>query len=189
MFESSSLDAGSKTQTAKGYMVATDGTIELPLIGKIEIEGKTTAQAKELIRIRATKFYKDPIVNIRFANFTVMMLGEVGQPGPLTVTNEKMSIVDAISLSSDLTIQGKRDNIMLIREENGKKVFVRFDMNSTDIFKSPYYYLKSGDVVYVEPNKVKKRNATADRSQERFIGYTATVLSLFTTLYILLGKK
>jgi len=188
MFSASALD-GDKTQSAKGYMVAKDGTIELPLIGNIAVGGLTTTQAKDLIKERVTKYYKDPVVNVRFANFTVMMLGEVGRPGPLTVSNEKMSVVDAIALSGDLGIQGKRDNIMLIREENGKKTFVRLNINSTDIYKSQYFYLKSGDVVYVEPNVVKKRAATYDATRDRLISYVISATTLFTSIYIITTRN
>jgi polysaccharide export outer membrane protein len=188
MFNASALE-GDKTQNAKGYMVSKEGTIELPLIGNVIVGGLTTTQAKDLIKERVTKYYKDPVVNVRFANFTVMMLGEVNQPGPLTVSNEKMSIVDAIALSGDLGIQGKRNNIMLIREENGKKTFVRFNMNSTEIYKSPYFYLKSGDVVYVEPNVVKKRAATYDATRDKFISYLISATTLFTSIYIITTRN
>ncbi|RYE26049.1 MAG: hypothetical protein EOP51_01805 [Sphingobacteriales bacterium] len=171
------------------YMIAADGTAELPLVGNTKLAGLTTSEAKELVKRKAQQYFKDPVVNVKYANFTVMVMGEVGKPGPVTVLNEKVSIVDAIGMASDMTPYGKRENVLLVREENGKNVYVRFDLNSSKTFESPYFYLKSGDIVYVEPNNVKKRGATVDTSRERFIGYAVSALSLLLSIYAIFGRK
>jgi polysaccharide export outer membrane protein len=100
----------------------------------------------------------DPIVNISFLNYRVTVLGEVGRPTVISVANEKISLLEALGLAGDLTIYARRDNVLLIREENNKKIIRRINLNTDEIFKSPYYYLKTNDVVYVEPNKSKVAN-------------------------------
>lgn len=150
---------------AAGYLVDKEGTVELPLAGKVKLAGLTTSQAREAIREKTSAFYKDPVINVRFANFRITVLGEVNRPASYTVPNEKVNLLDALGMAGDLTIYGKRDNILLIREESGEKKFFRFNLNRTDMFTSPYFYLKQGDVVYVEPTKSKA--AAADIGKNR----------------------
>jgi polysaccharide export outer membrane protein len=162
-----------------GFMVDPNGMIELPLVGKIEVAGKTTTEAREIIRQRAAVYYKDPVVNVKLANFNITVLGEVNRPAQYTIPNEKVSILDAIGMAGDLTIFGKRENVMLIREENGEKKFVRFNLNSSNIFQSPYFYLRQGDLVYVEPGKSKA--ATTDMARARNL----TILTSITSLLVI----
>lgn len=159
-----------------GFLVDKNGEIELSLIGKLKVAGLTTYQARELIRGKASDVYKQPNVQLRFANFKVSVLGEVKNPSAYTLPNEKVTILDALSLAGDLTIYGKRDNILIVRDNNGKKEFARLDINSSNIFNSPFYYLKQNDVVYVEPNE---RKVTASNSgQLQTIGVIASVISV-----------
>lgn len=172
-------------QKTTGYLVDEDGNIELPIVGRVKVSGLTTTAAKNLIRGKAKTFYKEPVVNVRFANFYVTVLGEVNLPGRYIVTNEKVSVIDALGMAGDMSIYGKRENVLLIREENGEKVFVRFNLNSTDCFKSPYYYLSSGDVLYIEPNKAKARTATTDLTKDRYFTLTASALSLVVSIILI----
>ena len=144
-------------QVFAGYLVNSDGTIQFPLLGSIKASGLTKEQLKESIRksIIDRQLLKDPIINIRYLNFRVTILGEVKNPTVLTIPNEKVSLLEAIGLAGDLTIYGKRENVLIIREENGLKQIKRINLNSNELLSSPYYYLKSDDVVYVEPNKAK----------------------------------
>lgn len=174
---------GSQKDAVPGYLVDKEGFIEVPLVGRINLANKTTSQAKEIIRANASKYYVDPIVNVRFLNFYVQVAGDVARPGKIPVLDEKVSILDALGMAGDLNITAKRDNVLLIREENGVKKFIRFNLNSSDIFKSPYYYLHSGDYVYVEPIKAKSRTATSDTSKDRFITLGTTIVSLIVLLY------
>ncbi|MBS1774546.1 MAG: polysaccharide export protein [Bacteroidetes bacterium] len=176
------------TEENLSYIVDKSGHIDIPVIGSIKVEGLTTFEAKELIKERATKYYVTPIVNIKFLNHFINVMGEVNRPGRLPLLNEKTSVLDAISLAGDLSIQGKRENVLLIREENGKKVAVRFSLNSTDLFQSPYYYVRNGDVIYVEPNKAKARGATTDASRDRYISLTSTLLSIIVIVYTVFLK-
>jgi len=159
-----------------GFLVDKNGEIELSLIGKIKVSGLTTFQARELIRDKVSVYYKDPNVQIRFANFKVSVLGEVNAPSAYTLPNEKVSILDALSLAGDLTIYGKRENVMVIRDVNGKKEFARLDLNSSNIFSSPFYYLKQNDVIYVEPNK--RKVAATNSAQIQTVSVIASILSV-----------
>jgi polysaccharide biosynthesis/export protein len=159
-----------------GFLVDKNGEIELSLIGKIKVAGLTTYQARELIKDKVSIYYKEPNVQLRFANFKVSVLGEVNAPSAYTLPNEKVTILDALSLAGDLTIYGKRENVMVIRDNDGKKEFARLDLNSSNIFNSPFYYLKQNDVIYVEPNK--KKVAATNSAQIQTISVIASVLSV-----------
>ncbi|OMP78879.1 polysaccharide biosynthesis/export family protein [[Flexibacter] sp. ATCC 35208] len=164
------------TTVPNGYLVDKNGYVLLPIIGKVMVAGKSTDLVRDEIRNGAEQYYKDPVVNVRFANFKITILGEVARPSAYIMPNEKVSILDAIGMAGDLTIYGKRENVLLIRDNNGKKDFVRFNLNDSKLFSSPYFYLHQGDVVYVEPNK-SKVNST-DMSQVRNISILTSVLSL-----------
>ncbi|MFY0255851.1 polysaccharide biosynthesis/export family protein [Chitinophaga sp. 30R24] len=159
-----------------GYLVDKDGYVVLPLIGKVMVLGKTTDSVREEIEVRAAAYYKDPVVNVRFANFKITVLGEVNRPSTYVMPNEKVTLLDALGAAGDLTIYGRRENVMLIRNNGGKKEFIRFNLNQSNLFASPYFYLHQGDVVYVEPNKSKV--ASTDFTQVKRISIMASVLSL-----------
>ncbi|GAB3912940.1 polysaccharide biosynthesis/export family protein [Larkinella knui] len=144
-----------------GYLVDTEGNVQLPLVGKIKVVGLTSAAARDLIQEKLKNYLKEPTVAVRFLNFKVSVLGEVARPSMFSIPNEQMTITEALSLAGDITIYGRRDNVMIIRETNGKREFGRVNMNQRDLFKSPFYYLHPNDVIYVEPGKA--RLAYADR--------------------------
>lgn len=152
--------------SGEGYLVSSDGFIQFPILGNIKAAGLSKNQLKDKIAnsILEKKLLVDPIVVIRFVNFRITVLGEVKIPGVLTIPSEKVSLLEAIGLAGDMTLYSKRENVMIIREENNQKVIKRLNLNSTDIFSSPYYYLKSNDIIYVEPNKA--RVATTSRSNQ-----------------------
>lgn len=163
-------------QQVSGFLVDRNGDVELSLIGKVKLAGMTTYQARELIRDKASAVYKEPNVQLRFANFKVSVLGEVNAPSAYTLPNEKVTVLDALSLAGDLTIYGRRENILIVRDNNGKKEFARLDLNSSKIFDSPYYYLRQNDVVYVEPNK--RKVSASNSAQVQTISVIASVLSV-----------
>lgn len=147
-----------------GYLVNPDGTLELPLVGKVKIGGLTTVQATDRIREELKTYLKEPTVNIRNQNFRVSVMGEVARPSLFTIPNEKITMLEALSLAGDITIYGRRDNVLLIREVDGLRTFTRLDLTGRDLFRSPYYYLRPNDVIYVEPGRA--RVATADRTYQ-----------------------
>ncbi|SFD80418.1 polysaccharide export outer membrane protein [Chitinophaga sp. CF118] len=159
-----------------GYLVDREGYVALPLVGNVLVKGKTTDLVREDIRKKVSEYFKDPVVNVRFANFKITVLGEVTRPSTYIMPNEKVTLLDALGAAGDLTIYGKRENVMLIREKDNKKELVRLNLNSSDLFKSPYYYLQQGDVVYVEPNKSKV--ASSDMVRVKNVTIIASILSL-----------
>ncbi len=132
-----------------------EGTIKLPLIGQVSVLGLTNAKAAEQIGNKLTAYLKEPTVNVRNLNFRISVLGEVTRPALFTIPNEQITLPEALGLAGDLTIYGRRDNVLVIREEANKRVFARLDLTQRDAFRSPYYSLHPNDVVYVEPGKTR----------------------------------
>ncbi|QHV94074.1 polysaccharide biosynthesis/export family protein [Spirosoma endbachense] len=147
-----------------GYIVDNEGKIEVPMLGKVDVKGKTVTEIKDQLRQSLKEYLKEPTVNVRNQNFRISVMGEVARPSLYTIPNEQITLLEALSLSGDVTIYGRRDNVLLIREENGQRTFTRIDLTRRDLFTSPYYYLHPNDVVYVEPGRA--RAATADRTNQ-----------------------
>ena len=147
----------STTTQSTGYLVNQEGFIQFPILGNINAAGLTKKELKEQLTktLLNKKLLVDPIVDIRYLNFRISVMGEVARPTVVTVPSEKISLLEALALAGDLTIYARRDNVMVIREEKGERIIKRIDLNSTSLFTSPYYYLKSNDIVYAEPNKSK----------------------------------
>jgi polysaccharide export outer membrane protein len=141
------------------YLVDASGVIEMPLIGSVKISESTTQVAKFLIRNKLDKFLVDPTVRVRIQNFKVTVLGEVQKPGVYNIPDEKITLLEALGLAGDLTIFAKRNDVLLIRELNGERKFIKVDLRSKEFFESEYYYLHSNDIVYVEPGKGKIASA------------------------------
>jgi len=178
----STTSAGARLQPL-GYLVDSEGNIELPLIGKVKVRDLKTTVAADTIRLKLTNFLKEPSVIVRTLNFKVSVLGEVGRPAIYVIPDEKISLPEVLSLAGDLTIYGKRDNVMIIREENGVRQYARLDLTSREVFNSPYYYLHKNDVIYVEP--VKTRLAATDRRQQ-LVPVIASIIGGIGTLGILI---
>ena len=166
-----------------GYLVGSAGEIELPLVGQIKVGDLTVTESSALIKQKLKPFLKEPTVSVRNQNFRVSVLGEVARPALFTIPNDQITLIEALSLAGDATIYGRRDNVLIVREENGKKNFARVDLTQRDLFRSPYYYLHPNDVVYVEPNKAKVANA------DRFYLIVPTVLSTLSFIAILLTRR
>jgi polysaccharide export outer membrane protein len=165
-------------------LVNADGQIQLPIIGSIKAAGLTKSQLKDNITklILDKKLLVDPIVNIRHLNFEVTVIGEVGNPSVITVPNEKISLLKALGLAGDITIYGRKDNVLLIREENGKKRVKHIDLNSKSFLSSPYYYLQPNDIVYVEANKNKVA------SVGRMTPYLPAILSGLSVIILVVDR-
>lgn len=163
-----------------GFLVNKAGNVEIPMLGVVKLAGFTTSEAIEVIRAKAASYYKDPTVQVRFANYKITVLGEVIKPATYTVPSEKVTVLDAISMAGDLTVYGKRNNIMLMRDNGDKKDIVRLDLNSTSLISSPYFYLKQNDVLYVEPTKAKDAANSAPRV--RFITIAIAAATLIVTI-------
>lgn len=137
------------------YLIDANGMIEFPVIGTLKIAGLSNVEVKEMIKGKLKEYINDPIVSVKLENFRVTILGEVSNPGPITIENERITLIEALGLAGDLGIQGRRTNITVIREENNTQIIHKVDLTSKGIFNSPVYYLAQNDIVYVEPNESK----------------------------------
>lgn len=166
-----------------GYLVDRDGNIEIPLLGKLRIAGMRTDEAADTIRLKLQNYLKEPSVIVRNLNFKVSVLGEVKMPGVYVIPDEKITLPEVLSLAGDLTIYGSRNNVMIVREENGKREYARLDLTSRELFNSPYYYLHKNDLIYIEP--VKARMLDTD-SRIRTVPLIVTIVGGISTLGILI---
>ncbi|MDB5137984.1 MAG: Polysaccharide biosynthesis/export protein [Mucilaginibacter sp.] len=166
---------------APGFLVDASGTIVYPLLGSIKLSGLTTSQARDTLKTRLKSFLKEPTVNVRFLNYKISVMGEVAKPSVYVIPNETITLPEALSLAGDLTIFGKRDNVLVIRDNNGKKEFGRVDLNSRDFFTSPYYYLHANDVIYVEPGK--GRVAQTDKTYQ-ILPVILSALSFLSIIFV-----
>ena len=164
------------------YLVDENGEIDFPVIGKIKIEGLSPSETKALLREKLSDYLKDPIINVRIRNFTVTILGAVNRPGTYPINGEQITILEALGYAGDINIKGKRDNVMVIRDFDGAKVYNRINLNSKNALKSPVYYLTQNDVVYVEPNKSGKAQSNLDQRAN----ITFSIASLLITSTIIL---
>lgn len=148
---------GYTSTQASGYLVDQDGYIDVPMLGRVKAAGLTKKELKERITnlLIDNKFLIQPVVTVRYLNFKVTVLGEVARPMVINVPDEKINILEALGFAGDMTVYAKRNNVVLIREEGGKRITKRLDLNSDGMLRSPYYYLKTNDIIYVEPNKAK----------------------------------
>jgi polysaccharide export outer membrane protein len=163
-----------------GYLVDQTGSIDLPLIGSLQLAGLTTLQAKELIKQNLTKYLKEPTITVRILNYKITLLGEISKPAVYTIPNERVTLPEVISMGGDLTAYGRRDNILIIRENNGKKEFGHVNLNTRDVYNSPYYYLRSNDLVYIEPSAGKSVQTS---SVFRVFTIVASAASLLIVLF------
>ena len=164
---------------AIGYLVESDGKIKVPYLGKVQAEGLTRMQLETNLTEMFKEYTKNPVVNVSFLNYSYSVMGEVKNTGRFKMTNERTTILEAISMAGDLTDLGKRDNVLVVREVNGQRDFARVNLLSKNLFSSPYYYLKTNDVVYVEPVKAKFINRTGF---PQYLSLVAVGLSLLITI-------
>ena len=174
----------------QNYLVDTEGKIAFPVLGKIIVSGMTKMQLSDLIKSRIFPKYikEEPIILIRFAGYKITVLGEVGGPGVFNIDNEKVSILEALAQAGDLTMFGRRDNILLIRENEGKRETIRLDIRNKNLINSPYYYLQQNDVLYVQPNDKKIRNTEYSATASIPLSLLGTALSLTSLVFILISK-
>lgn len=176
-------------QRVLGYLVDTNGDIDFPILGKLHVAGLSRLELRDLIKEKLISgdYIKDPVVTVQFLNYKVSVMGEVARPGSFTITGDRITLLEALSMAGDLTIYGRRDRVAVIREENGKRTILFHDLRSSDIFTSPCYYLQQNDIVYVEPNKAKagQRDINQNNSVSVWlsaVSVLAAVASLLVTV-------
>ena len=187
------LQSGEKASTAfKGYLVDNSGFINFPVIGKIHVVGLTKTECEDLIKSKIQPYLartENPVVSVRMSSYHITVLGEVGKPGVIPVSTEKISVLEAIAQAGDLGVYGKRNNILLIREDaHGEKHAVRMNLNDANIINSPYYYLQQNDVLYVQPNSVKAKTSSIGSSTTIWISFIGIVTSVASLLVNVLRK-
>ena len=147
--------SGKDDPTAVNYRVDESGHISFPVLGPIQVAGLTPAEAREVLIQKLKKYLNDPIVNLRLLNFKITVLGEVARPGTYTVPTERVNVLEAVGMAGDLSTYGRRDSLLVIREQNGIRQYQYLNLKSREVFASPYFYLRQNDIVYVEPMKEK----------------------------------
>jgi len=175
---------GTYTSSLKplSYLVNTDGEINFPVLGTLKVAGFTSKEVTKSLNEQLASYITKPIVNIRLTNFKITVLGEVKTPGTYPVPNERISIIEAIGMAGDLTIQGKRTTVTLVREVQGERKFVSIDLTNKQLFNSPYYYLAQNDVIYVEPNKTKVNSSAVGSNAGIILSSISTLISLIAIL-------
>jgi polysaccharide export outer membrane protein len=171
--------------TPPGYLVNSEGNIEFPVIGTIHLGGLTRTQAINIIKEKLGSYIVNPTISMRILNFRVTVLGDVRNPGTFTIPNERITLLEALGVAGDLLITGERHNILVIRDEDGKRKEYRLDLTQESLFSSPVYYLQQNDVVYVEPNRAKRNSSVINASNT---GIVISSLSLVLTTLILIFK-
>lgn len=166
------------------YLVNNEGTIDFPVLGRLQIVGLTKTEAEDLIREKLKPYLREtPIVTVRMANYKISVLGEVARPGTFTVSNEKVNVLEALAMAGDMTIWGMRNNVKLVREDaTGKREIVYLDLNDADIVTSPYYYLQQNDIIYVTPNETKSKNSDIGQSTTLWLSATSILISMVNLL-------
>jgi polysaccharide biosynthesis/export protein len=162
----------------QGYLVNDDGTIEFPVLGTVQVGGMTRQELVNFLKKEISEYIKNPIINIDIINYKVTVLGEVNRPGTFTIPDERITLLEAIGMAGDLNIYGKRNNILILREENGVRTYSVVDITKTDFIQSPFYYLKQNDVVYVQPNSAQVGAAAYNRNAPVYISIASVLISL-----------
>lgn len=165
----------------ENYLVDKDGFINYPVIGKISLNRLTKQEAVDKMAALVSEYVKDPIVNIRFTNFKVTVIGEVQKPASFVIPTEKITVLEALGMAGDMTAYGKRENVMVIREKDGMRTAARLNLNDKAVLSSPYYYLQQNDVVYVEPYKTKAIQADTN---PRTFAIISSALSLAVVIFV-----
>ena len=170
---------GGQNLSLTGYLVSPQGTINFPVLGTVEVEGLTRTSIQEKLQKQIAEYVRDPVVDVRIVNFNVTVLGEVGAPGRVQITDGRVTMPELLAMSGDITYNGKRENIKIIREVNGVKTVGYIDMTESDLFDSPFYYLKQNDLVYVEPTYRTVKSAGFFTSYQGIISVGTTLVSLY----------
>lgn len=165
---------GANNATGNNYLVNDDGEIEFPVIGKIKAGGFTKEEFKERLKEKVSKYLKDPLISVRFANFRFTVLGEVKSAGSFIIPNEKVTVLEALGMAGDMTNYSRRNNVRIVRDSSGQREIGALNFTDKALFTSKYYYLKRNDVIYIE----------ADKSKNRFEGFSrlSTVIATLASL-------
>lgn len=178
-------------QQVSSYTVDSNGNIDFPILGELHVAGLRREKIASYIKNELVRknLVKDAVVIVEFLNMGVSVMGEVNRPGRFSIDRDHLTLLDAISMAGDLTIYGKRENVLVVRRENGGESFYRVNLcDSRSLYSSPVYYLRQNDMVYVEPNEVRARQSTLNGNNVRTASFWMSLASLLTTLGVLIFK-
>ena len=175
---------GGTYQRILGYVVDNSGNIEFPMLGNIHVAGLTRWELQDMIKEKVINegILLDPIVTVEYMNFRISVMGEVNNPGTFNVTGDKITLLGALALAKDLTIFGRRDNVTVIREQNGQRNVYKVDLRKSTLFDSPAYYLQQNDVVYVYPNSVRAGQSTINENYFKSGNFWISLSSVAVTI-------
>lgn len=186
-FAQTGVNSGGQ-QRLLSYIVDSKGCIDFPILGKMKVAGMSRRELGDEIKERLAKegLVKDAVVIVQFQNFKVSVMGEVNTPRAFTISTDRITLLEALSMAGDLTVYGRRDRVIVLREENGKRIAYVNDLRSAKLFESPCYYLQQNDIVYVEPNKIKagQRNINQNTSVSTWV----SIVSLLVSVAILVWR-
>jgi len=168
-----------------GYLVAPDGYINFPVLGRLKVDSLTLSEVEYLVSEGVKPYLKDGVVNARFLNFKITVLGEVNSPGYIRISSQRVSMLEVLGLAGDFTPYANRTNVLLIREQDGQRVYQRFNFQDEAVVTSPYFYLQQNDVIYVEP--IKAKVATVQDPFARGLTYGTALLSVVTLIIAILN--
>ena len=186
-----SNNSSNNNQAVSASTVSPEGDIDFPVLGKIHIAGMTRSEATEYIKRRliSEDLVKDPVVTLEYVDTGISVMGEVNRPGRYEINKDRINILEALTLAGDLTISGKRDNVLVVREEGNRQYTYRVDLtNANALYSSPVYYLRQNDIVYVEPNNMKKRSTTVNGNNVLTASFWVSIASLATSIAVLIFK-
>ena len=166
----------------KTYLIDNDGFIEFPVVGKLKLGGLTRSQAINVLSEKISFYIKNPSINLRILNYKISVLGHVVKPGSYTIPSERITFLEALSLAGDLTMYGKRNNILVIHDEEGKKTYNRIDLTKVDLLNLEHYYLSQNDIIYVEPNKTAVNGSAVGQNTTLYVAGLTVLLSLILVL-------
>lgn len=167
----------------QNYLIDSKGEIDFPILGKLKIGGKSRESVIKMFKEKLSPEYiLDPTINIFITNYKITVTGDVARPGTFTIPNERITLLEALGLAGDLNISAMRNNVKIIREENGQKRVYVVDLLSNEVFNSPVYYLQQNDLIYVEPNSAKAQSASANQNTALFVSVGSILISLLTII-------
>lgn len=168
----------------QSYLVDNQGYIDFPVLGKLRVVDLTKSETENLVKSKLKDYLKEePVVNVRFINYKISVIGEVNRPSTFTIANEKVNVFEALAMAGDLTIYGLRNNVKLIREDqSGVKQIITLNLNDANVVLSPYYYLQQNDILYVTPNKAKAKTSDITSSTSLWVSATSILVSVASLL-------
>ena len=167
----------------QAYLTAQDGTIDFPILGNIKVAGLSRTELSEMLQNRISEYVKNPIVTIRVLNFKVSLLGEVTAPGTYHFNGERLSLPAALGLAGDMTIYGRRDNVLVIRDDGRTKKYHYLDLRDSEVLNSEFYYLQQNDVIYVEPNRAQVQSSSFNRNTAIYVSIASLLLSAMAIIF------